>query len=177
MLQQQQQALQQQLLAQALLQQQAMAAQQATPQLTATQQRKAREIYIGNLAIGTVSPEILREFFNAALAGMVPDPVTNPPCINVNWDGSGRFAFVEFRTPELATAAMMLDKVELCGRAMNVGRPKGYVEPPPGYVQPPITTPSVPSMPNMMAGMAGLPGMPAMPMMAAPPGACFACSA
>ena len=33
------------------------------------------------------------------------------------------------RTEELATAAMQLDKVELCGRPINVGRPKGYVEP------------------------------------------------
>ena len=43
---------------------------------------------------------------------------------------SGRFGFVEMRTEELATAAMQLDKVELCGRHINVGRPKGYVEPP-----------------------------------------------
>ena len=33
-----------------------------------------------------------------------------------------------------APAAMNLDKMELCGRPMNVGRPRGYVEPPPGYV-------------------------------------------
>jgi hypothetical protein len=39
---------------------------------------------------------------------------------------------VEVRTEELATAAMQLDKVELCGRHINVGRPKGYVEPPAG---------------------------------------------
>lgn len=39
----------------------------------------------------------------------------------------GRFAFVEFRTEELATTAMTLDKTELCGRPMNIGRPKGYV--------------------------------------------------
>ena len=45
---------------------------------------------------------------------------------------AGRFGFVELRTEELAAAAMQLDKVELCGRSINVGRPKGYVEPPPG---------------------------------------------
>jgi splicing factor U2AF subunit len=42
----------------------------------------------------------------------------------------GRFGFVEMRTEELASSAMALDKVELCGRNINVGRPKGYVEPP-----------------------------------------------
>lgn len=42
---------------------------------------------------------------------------------------AGRFGFVEMRTEELATSAMALDKVELCGRNINVGRPKGYIEP------------------------------------------------
>lgn len=40
---------------------------------------------------------------------------------------AGRYAFVELRTEELATTAMTLDKTELCGRQMNIGRPKGYV--------------------------------------------------
>lgn len=40
---------------------------------------------------------------------------------------AGRFAFVELRTEELATTAMTLDKTELLGRTMNIGRPKGYV--------------------------------------------------
>jgi hypothetical protein len=40
---------------------------------------------------------------------------------------AGRFAFVELRTEELATTAMTLDKTELLGRPMNIGRPKGYV--------------------------------------------------
>lgn len=40
---------------------------------------------------------------------------------------AGRFAFIEFRTRELTDAAIQLDKLELCGRQMNIGRPKGYV--------------------------------------------------
>lgn len=40
---------------------------------------------------------------------------------------AGRYAFVELRTEELATTAMTLDKTELLGRPMNIGRPKGYV--------------------------------------------------
>jgi splicing factor U2AF subunit len=54
-----------------------------------TQARKSREIYIGNLAIGTVTIEMLTELFNAALAGMVPDPVTNPPVLTVKMDTTG----------------------------------------------------------------------------------------
>lgn len=45
---------------------------------------------------------------------------------------SGRFGFVEMRSEELASSAMQLDKVDVCGRQINVGRPKGYVEPPGG---------------------------------------------
>lgn len=71
---------------------------------------------------------------------MSPDPVASPPVTNVNMDNTGRFAFVEFRTEEMATRALEMDKVvELCGRAMNIGRPKGYVPLPPGATthQPP----------------------------------------
>ena len=45
---------------------------------------------------------------------------------------AGRFGFVEMRSEELASSAMQLDKVEVCGRQINVGRPKGYTEPPGG---------------------------------------------
>jgi splicing factor U2AF subunit len=51
--------------------------------------RKSREIYIGNLAIGQISPEMLTELFNAALAGMVPDPVSEPPVLQVKMDATG----------------------------------------------------------------------------------------
>lgn len=56
------------------------------------QARKSREIYIGNLNIGTVTIEMLTELFNAALAGMVPDPVTNPPVVNVKMDATGNYS-------------------------------------------------------------------------------------
>ena len=46
----------------------------------------------------------------------------------MNMDGEGKYAFVEMRTEELASAALHLDKVELCGRSINVGRPKGTHE-------------------------------------------------
>lgn len=38
------------------------------------------------------------------------------------------------RSEELANAAMQMDKVELCGRHVNIGRPRGYIEPPTGMV-------------------------------------------
>jgi splicing factor U2AF subunit len=127
-----------QLQAQAAAQQQQMlaarmaaqAAALATAQATAAAQasRKQRELYIGNLTVHVVSAAMLQELFNGALATLQP-PGAPPAVANVNVDSGGKFAFVELRTDELASAALMLDKVELCGRAINVGRPKGYIDP------------------------------------------------
>ena len=82
---------QQQLQRQLLLQQQQMFLQQQTASTSGPNQggKKQREVYVGNLAIGVVNEVTLREMFNAALAGLVPDPVTNPPVANVNIDPSG----------------------------------------------------------------------------------------
>jgi splicing factor U2AF 65 kDa subunit len=73
--------------------------------------KKQREVYVGNLVIGSITDLMLRELFNAALAHFVADPVTRPPVVSVTMDGSGRFGFVELRTEELAAEAMKLDKV------------------------------------------------------------------
>lgn len=95
-----------------------------------TLDRKQREVYVGNLAIGAINGKLIEEFFNQALSHMVPDPVAAPPVINVNMDSQGRFAFVEFQSRELANQALLMDKlVEVYGRHLHIGRPKGYVEP------------------------------------------------
>lgn len=140
---------QQQLQRQLLLQQQQMLQQQLAAAASGPNQggKKQREVYVGNLAIGVINEVILREMFNAALAGLVPDPVTNPPVSNVNIDPSGRYAFVELRSEELATAAVQLDKTEVAGRSINVGRPKGYIEPPTG----PVTMALVPGQAQLLA--------------------------
>jgi len=74
--------------------------------------------------------------------------------MNVWMAADMKYSFVEMRTADLATAAIALDKVELCGRALNVGRPSGYV------------APSGPSVPNPYAGgmaaMQAMVGAPAM---------------
>ena len=94
--------------------------------------KKQREVYIGNLAVGQVTGEMLREFFNQAFAHMVPDPVAQPPVTRSAMDPQSRYAFMEFFTEEMTLAALAMDKaVELCGRAMHVGRPKGWVPPAP----------------------------------------------
>ena len=80
---------------------------------------------------------------------------------------AGRFGFVECRTEELATAGMQLDKVDLCGRHVNVGRPKGYVEPPGGAAAAPkldLTQMFSGAAAGLMPG-GGLPGSGPMPNM------------
>lgn len=118
--------------------------------------KKAREVYVGNLAIGMVTENMLRDFFNTAMKGLVPEEANSPSVMNVWMAADMKYSFVEMRTVELATSSMALDKVELCGRALNVGRPSGYVAP---------TGPSIP----MQMGMTNLYAMaqsPAMGMMA-----------
>ncbi|EDQ87428.1 uncharacterized protein MONBRDRAFT_33340 [Monosiga brevicollis MX1] len=89
--------------------------------------RKQRELYIGNLLTGVVTEPVLREFLNAGLSIVCATPETTPPVVKVDMSNEGRFAFVEFRTAELANAALCLDKFDLMGRCINVGRPKGYI--------------------------------------------------
>lgn len=52
------------------------------------------------------------------------------PVISVSMHSDGRYAFVELRTPEMATAALQLSgQVQLFGQSISVGRPSGYVDP------------------------------------------------
>jgi len=111
-----------------LLAARALAAQAAAALAGSNATRKQREVYVGNLTTGMVSAPLLADLFNRALSTLQPHPAP-PAVVNVNMDSAGKFAFVEMRTEELATAALMLDKVSLCGRSLNVGRPKGYIDP------------------------------------------------
>lgn len=124
-----------------------------------TLDRKQREAYVGNLAVGVITKELLEEFFNQALSHMMKDPTATPPVININMDAQGRFAFVEFRTRELANQSMLMDKlVEVHGRHLHVGRPKGYLEPtgPPLPLE--IAAPQAPRDPDVTSGGAGTGG-------------------
>lgn len=131
--QQQAAALQKQLLAQQMLAGGGLAglAMGGNP-VAALSDKKQREVYIGNLAVGQVNGEMLREFFNQAFAHLVPDPVAQPPVTRAAMEPQSRYAFMEFVTEEMALAALAMDKVvEFCGRPLNVGRPKGWTPPPP----------------------------------------------
>ncbi|RMZ55170.1 hypothetical protein APUTEX25_005448 [Auxenochlorella protothecoides] len=92
--------------------------------------KRQREVYIGNLAMGQVTADMLREFFNQAFSHLTPDPVNAPPVTRSAMEGPSRYAFVEFRTEEMTLVALSMDKVvELCGRPLTIGRPKGWTPP------------------------------------------------
>ena len=75
--------------------------------------KKQREVYVGNLTIGSVNDVMLRELFNGALAHLMPDAATNPPVVNVAMDPSG--AFIRCSCPPLCTAAIWNIHVGMTG--------------------------------------------------------------
>jgi len=109
-----------------------MVLQQQAASAAAAASKTQREVYVGNLVPGAVNEPTLMQLFNTAL--MVRFPGSNvpgmEPVIKVNLHSDGRYAFVEFRTPEMATAALDLSgQVQFLGQAMTVNRPSGYVDP------------------------------------------------
>ena len=94
--------------------------------------KKQRELYVGNLHPGAMNPDLIRELFEPACSLLpvfakldhekVPSPI-----LAVDFGGEGRFAFIEFVSESIATAAMTIfNQVELLGRRISVMRPQGY---------------------------------------------------
>ena len=71
--------------------------------------------------MGAVNSAMLKELFTAPLAAIpTSDGSTMPPVQDARVDAQGKFAFVEFRTEEIATLALSLfNNMELCGRDMR----------------------------------------------------------
>ncbi|GFR46356.1 hypothetical protein Agub_g7864 [Astrephomene gubernaculifera] len=107
-----------------------MVLQQQAASAAAASAKTQRELYIGNLVPGAVTDVALRQLFNTTLAAAFPVSPGVEPVVNVNLHSDGRYAFVEFRSPEMATAALALNaQVQLLGQTISVGRPSGYVDP------------------------------------------------
>ena len=108
-----------------------MILQQQAASAAAAASKTTREVYVGNLAVGLVTDEILKTLFNNALVATFPQNALpgQEPVINVNMHSDGRYAFVELRSPEMATEALKIGGLQLLGQAISVGRPSGYVDP------------------------------------------------
>eukprot|EP00916_Digyalum_oweni_P007149 GHVL01012114.1.p1 GENE.GHVL01012114.1~~GHVL01012114.1.p1 ORF type:complete len:346 (+),score=66.63 GHVL01012114.1:22-1059(+) len=92
--------------------------------------KKQRELYVGNLSIGLVTADTLKEFFNG-LFNVLPDykakyATSGSAVVHVQLSSDGKYAFVELRDEILAATCIRFNKTELCGRALNIGRPAGF---------------------------------------------------
>lgn len=86
------------ILAQLLAQQAAAAAGGGGANSVAAQQlsRKSRELYVGNIPLGTVNNQGLKEFFDTACeAAFGTDPQGFKPVVKAEINANGTFAFVE----------------------------------------------------------------------------------
>ncbi|KAF6255344.1 hypothetical protein COO60DRAFT_1535770 [Scenedesmus sp. NREL 46B-D3] len=122
-------------------------AQTGNARLQEKQLKAQRELFVGNLAPG-VGEQSLYQVFHSALIAAFPQAGQpgQEPVLKVALNG--RFAFVEFRVPEYATAALQLSgQIALMGNTLKIARPASYVE--------------MPMMGGGLPGMGGMPGQPA----------------
>ncbi|BDA43929.1 probable splicing factor U2af large subunit B at C-terminar half [Coccomyxa sp. Obi] len=106
--------------------------QQQAASAVAAASKTQREVYVGNLVAGLVTDDALRQLFNSTMAAAFPNLSAQglEAVVSVSMHSEGRYAFVELRTPEMASAALQLsNQVQLLGQSISVGRPSGYVDP------------------------------------------------
>lgn len=88
--------------------------------------KTARKLYIGNLALGCNEME-LEHFFNSLMKMCHKGAPPGNSVVSVYLNMEKKFAFVEFRTMEEASAAMAFDHtVEFKGQKLKVSRPSDY---------------------------------------------------
>jgi hypothetical protein len=100
-------------------------------QKQALAEKKARELYVGNLNVQLCNDDALRDLFTPACQ-MLPtyNEAAGPAVLAVDVRGGGTFAFVEFQNELMASEALnIFNKMEVGGRQINVGRPAGYSGP------------------------------------------------
>ncbi|KAG0060452.1 U2 small nuclear RNA auxiliary factor 2 [Linnemannia elongata] len=105
--------------------------------------RQQRRLYCGNLPAG-INEESLADFFNQTMMSMNLTTASGAPVVSVHINFDKNYAFVEFRTPEEATAAMAFDGIVFQAQTLKIRRPKDY-QPPEGTIQevPQIHVPGV----------------------------------
>lgn len=128
---------------------------------------KTRECYIGHLPPGA-NPRMLEDLFNS-LFQLLPEYKAkygeNQPVITAQMYGNGTFAFVEFRSKQVAQTAIKFDQVVLLNHPLHIGRPQGFVPPPPGQEAPildisPLLQAGLIPAPQQIAGLPPMMGQP-----------------
>merc|ERR1712238_86382 len=103
---------------------------QALPQgtvLDAEQEKINRELFVGNTT-PEMTEQMLREFLGNAMEQVGLNIVTGNPITSCRV--SGKFAFVELRTPQEAANALNLNNIPFMGAQLRVGRPSKWSGPP-----------------------------------------------
>ena len=91
--------------------------------------RKARRLHVSNLPVDIgVTKESISAFFNSAMEMAQLSQSPGPCVVDVQYTLGKRFAFVEFRTPQEATAGMQLTGIAFGPSPLSIARPSDYVE-------------------------------------------------
>lgn len=93
------------------------------------QEKIKRELFIGNTT-PEMTEGMLREFLGNAIQQVGLSLIPNGSNPITACRVSGKFAFIELRTPEEAAAALNLNNIPYLGTALRVGRPSKYTGPP-----------------------------------------------
>lgn len=95
--------------------------------LDAEQEKINRELFIGNTT-PEMTEQMIREFLGNALEQVGLNVMAGNPITSCRV--SGKFAFVELRTPEEAANALNLNNIPFMGAQLRVGRPSKWSGPP-----------------------------------------------
>eukprot|EP00727_Mastigamoeba_balamuthi_P005776 m51a1_g1818 hypothetical protein (1039) ;mRNA; f:492685-496160 len=86
---------------------------------------RMRKLYVGNVP-ATLSEAELTDFINTSMRAAGLSATTDNPVTACQIFPDKNYAFVEFRTPEDATAGMSFDGIQMHGNSLRFRRPKDY---------------------------------------------------
>merc|ERR1711879_589018 len=89
-----------------------------------------RKIYVGNLT-PNINGEFLKQLFTQTLLISYPQwSVAGQDCVvEVQYRGGNKYCFIEFRTMEMAVAALQVNGVTVLDTQLHVSRPTGFLDP------------------------------------------------
>ncbi|KAG2225584.1 hypothetical protein INT45_013695 [Circinella minor] len=94
--------------------------------LNATLARQARRLYVGQIPF-EIDEQGMADFFNSTMQNLATEE--GDPVVSVQINHDKNYAFVEFQTPEQATAAMGYDGITFQTQTLKIRRPKDYHPP------------------------------------------------
>lgn len=106
--------------------------QQQAASAVAAASKTQREVYVGGLAAGVVTEQMLHNLFRTTLTSAFPEKCKGgvDPVIRINMAAEGKYCFIELLSSDMATACLELTgQISLMGSMLAIGRPTGYVDP------------------------------------------------